>query len=483
MLSKKLLNKDVFKYFSEISSIPRISGNEERISNYIVEFAEKNKLEVHRDKYNNILIRKPATPDKKNIPGIIMQGHLDMVGERSTNSIHDFLSDGIDIIENDDWLQGNQTTLGGDNGIGIAMALAILGNNEISHPELELVATVQEETGLIGATLFDSSNVRGKYFINLDSEDEKEILIGSAGGLHVDLVLPKSYRTTPKGYVFYELNIKDLHGGHSGMDINKLFANANLLLGEFLNDLYEEFDFYISDISGGTKDNAIPTDAKAIIAINEDNVDSLIQLVNNKEKSWKIEYKATEPNLLFDIKPSDPQDYVYQDYSVKAIVHLLAFIPNGIESMEMGDLSHLVRTSSNLGKISNDDEHIIFSAALRSSQKSELTRLQNRYKVLATLLSGKYIENSAYPSWNPETDTSLLKQSVEIYQNVFQKKPNVTTCHAGIECGIFKEKKNDLEIISIGPDIIHPHSINEKMSISSVEKVYKFLLNLITELT
>jgi dipeptidase D len=149
----------------------------------------------------------------------------------------------------------------------------------------------------------------------------------------------------------------------------------------------------------------------------------------------------------------------------------------------MGDLSHLVRTSSNLGKISNDDEHIIFSAALRSSQKSELTRLQNRYKVLATLLSGKYIENSAYPSWNPETDTSLLKQSVEIYQNVFQKKPNVTTCHAGIECGIFKEKKNDLEIISIGPDIIHPHSINEKMSISSVEKVYKFLLNLITELT
>jgi dipeptidase D len=482
MLSKKLLKNDVFKYFSDISNIPRISGKEEQISNYMVEFAVKHNLEVHRDKYNNILIRKLATPDKTNIPGIIMQGHLDMVGERSKNSVHDFLSDGIDIIETDDWLQGNQTTLGGDNGIGIAMALAVLANNEISHPELELVATVQEETGLIGATLFDTSNLKGKYFINLDSEDENEILIGSAGGLHIDLILNKSYRNTPKNYVFYKIHLENLHGGHSGMDINKNFANANILLGEFLYELFNEFDYYIASISGGTKDNAIPSDAEVVIAIHDDNANALFQLIETKRACWINEYKSTEPNIMFSIDDNKPYSRVFQDYTVKAIVHLLAFIPNGIESMEIGPLSHIVRTSSNLGKITETDNKIIFSAALRSSSQSELSRLQNRFKVLATLLSGEYKENSAYPSWSPDTETNLLKQSIKIYEKTNNRKPVVTACHAGIECGIFKEKKEDLEIISIGPDIMHPHSINEKMCISSVIRTYDFLLNLITEI-
>lgn len=467
----------VFYYFEELSCIPHGSHNTKAISDYCVKFAKEHNLDVYQDEYNNVVIYKPAYEGYENSPAVIIQGHLDMVCEKVSSSNHNFEKDALDVYVEDGYVTARGTTLGGDDGIAIAYALAILDDNSIKAPAIEAVFTVDEEVGLDGAKALDGSVLHGKYMINIDNEKDGEFIVGCAGGMRSGLKLPVSY--VPCEGTRLRITIDGLLGGHSGMEIDKGRANAHIILGRLLFNLNEEVFFSIASLVGGRMDNAISRACSVDIIVNEDDVTAVTDICSKLMKALKNEYSGTDDGVSITVENISCGDVsVIDEKSKQIFIFLLMNVPNGIMKMS-GHIAGLVETSLNLGILTLDEEAITISFSVRSSVGSAKQALADRLRYLIEFFGGEYIETGKYPEWAYVPESKFRDKAVALYENMYNEKANICVIHAGLECGLFAEKKPDLDMISIGPNMKDIHTPDEKLEIKSVEKVYKYLLALL----
>ena len=466
----------VFKYFEEISQIPRGSKNEKGISDYLRNFGESLGLETIQDESLNIIIRKPATPGYENAPGVVLQGHMDMVCEKNKSTNHNFMKDPIKLRIDGDYVYATDTTLGADNGIAVAMGLAILASNDIAHPALELLVTVDEEAGMTGAMALDGSLVKGKYILNLDSEEEGYLLVSCAGGVTALSTLPVEFvkpEATKKSYL---LEVKGLLGGHSGMDIIKQRGNANKILGRLLNLLNVDFD--IAKVEGGSKNNAIPREADCVIMVNNDQIDEFTTQLKDITNIFKHELRTSDPGLEIACSETNTPELILNSASKDKVIKMLNLIPNGIQTMSM-DIENLVESSTNLGVLRTTDSTVTFECAVRSSVKSLKEDITARMELLVTELGGNLELISDYPAWEYAKDSNLEKVCIEAYKNLTGKEPIIMALHAGLECGLLLDKIPNAEAISFGPNMYDVHTPNEHLSISSTENTWKYLLEVL----
>ncbi len=473
----RLEPKEVFKYFYDISQIPRGSGNEKAISDYLSNFGKSLGLETIQDNVLNIIIKKPATKGYEKSPTIILQGHMDMVCEKNKDTVHDFLKDPIDLYVEDDFLKARGTTLGADNGIAVAMAMAILASDEIDHPAIEALFTTEEETGMTGAFGLNPEDIKGKLLINIDSEEEGALLVSCAGGVTNTVTLPIQKTSTTKND-FYSIFITGLSGGHSGMDINKGRGNANKLLGRLLNALSKEIDFELFSVNGGSKANAIPREAEAIIGIDKNDISNLQENIKNWEIIFKNELKASDPGIIIKLDNAIAQSEVLTKDSKEKTINLLYLFPYGVNSVS-AEIKDLVVSSNNLGVLTTDKDSITILGAVRSSVSTLKNEITSKIEALSNLLGATSKNESDYPAWSYNSDSKLREKMIEVYKNLYDKKPNIVAIHAGVECGLFGDKIEGLDMISLGPNVIGAHTPTEKLSISSTKRVWEYLLEVL----
>lgn len=467
----------VFEYFEEISSVPRPSGKCEKISEYIADFARSRGLFYSKDDLGNVLIRKPSEKSGKEC--VILQGHMDMVCEKSYDyeAKHDFTKDPLKLCVLDDYIYAKGTTLGADDGIAVAMMLALLDENDPALPPIEALFTVDEEDGMKGAMAFDASTLTGRYMINLDHEVEGEILTCSAGGKRVVATVPVEYESVSG--IGYSIVICGLTGGHSGMEIDKGRGNANLLLGRILHNITKRMPFSLKYIGGGLTDTAIPREAKAELVISPEYVDTLEDIVEKYSTIISSEFEGIEENMMIyaENKGEDTGMCLTAD-SKRSIGFLLNTMPDGIIKMSRKN-EGLVRTSVNCGimKLSENDFSLIVN--MRSLAESEKEALTDRIEYLARMAGGTFTEEYDYPAWEYKADSKLRKIAFEAYQRMFSRNPKLRGFHAGLECGVFFKKIEGVDIISIGPDISNIHTPKERLSISSVQRMYDYLVEIL----
>ena len=473
---KELTQHIVFHYFAEISAIPRGSGNEQAISDYLVRFAQERNLEVIQDEALNVIIKKAATTGYESAPTVIIQGHMDMVCEKNQDTTHDFDKDPLQLRIIGDMLYATDTTLGADNGIAVAYALALLDSTDIPHPSLEVVITTEEETTMNGAIAVDASHFTGKIFINLDSEEDGKLLVSSAGGVHVTQVLPITWSKSSTDEVTYRIRIKGLKGGHSGISINKERGNSTKLLGRVLQDLSTEFTYSIQQISGGLKSNAIPREAEAIVFVQSNDVNKIKEKIEHWEQTFKNELQMTDPGVAigFEKIESNSTAVFAEDTKQKAITALL-LIPHGVQAMSMG-IAGLVESSTNLGVVSTTDSAIHFENEIRSSIKSAKANMVTQAKTLADMLGCEVLIDADYPEWPYHPDSQVKKLFEQTYREKYGKEIDVIAVHAGIECGVFIEKIPGLDAVSLGPDMFHVHTPDEHVSIPSTIKNWEYFI-------
>lgn len=483
--------KDVFHYFEEICNIPHISYHTQELGDYCVAFANEHNLKSVKDEAGNVVIYKPASKGYEAHPAVIIQGHLDMVGAKADDSEHDFLSEPLKIDEEalaDGFVTAVGTTLGGDDGIAVAYALAILADDSLKHPALEVVLTVDEEVGLIGANALDASLLSGKYLLNLDSEDEGSFLIGCAGGLRSDLKLPVNltqYEGTELEIVIYNLT-----GGHSGAEIGTGRPSANVLMGRLLKSLDDCSDFYIISLDGGIVDNAIAPKCKARIVCAPEDVQDIVTRCGMVCDDLHAEYAGIDDNITISTTlPSDSKKVglydVADDIGREKILCLLRNLPYGVISRSPDDIN-LVETSLNLGILRFDagDKTGLFRAgySIRSSFESAKRDLADRVGYLTEFLGGEYEESGDYPAWPRRTDSKLCETAGIVYESMYGRKAVFETIHAGLECGIFADKMPELDMISYGPCMKDIHTFDERLDIASVGRVYEFTKKLLEAL-
>jgi len=481
-MSKKITDfepKALWAHFDNICQVPHPSKKEDKIRKFMVDFGKKAGLETIVDKVGNVIIRKPATPGMEKRMGIVLQGHMDMVPQANTGSTHNFETDPIKLWIDGEWVRATETTLGADNGMGVAAAMAILESKNLVHGPIEALITTDEETGMTGAKGLESGILKGEILINLDSEDEGELYVGCAGG--IDAVATGKYteEKLPTGYVGYNLLAKGMKGGHSGMDIILGRANANKVLFRFLYGAAEKLGIRIASVQGGSLRNAIPREAFATIAVPEEKASKLEKEVRSLEKILKNEYAAVEPTLEFYCemikKPAKVMDSKSQSQYIRAIYAC----PNGVERMS-DNMEGLVETSDNLAVISIKNGNVSVAALVRSSVDTAKEDLA--YKIAATfeLVEGCSVRLSgSYPGWNPNMNSAILKVAQETYKNLYGKIPEIKAIHAGLECGLLVAKYPNWDMISFGPTIRSPHSPDERVHIASVDKFWKFLVEIL----
>ena len=483
----------VFEYFEEICAIPHGSRDTKKISDYCVNFAKNHNLRYIQDEFNNIVIFKNGTKGYEDSKPVILQGHLDMVCEKENDCQIDFSKDGLDIYVDDDFVKAKGTTLGGDDGIAVAMALAILDSDDIPHPPIEAVFTVDEEIGMLGAAAFDYSVLEGRTMLNIDSEEEGHLLVSCAGGVTATCHLPVQFEETKGLKVF--IKVTGLMGGHSGVEIDKGRGNANRILGRVLYDLKERFDFNIISVNGGLKDNAIPREAIAEILVKNDsenisdiNVDELYNKIEKYISGYSNilanEYRLTDSDVKVVVEKHNgnvSEAKVFcKDSSTKVITSLVN-LPGGIEKMSR-DIEGLVQTSLNMGILKTKEDEVIFSFCVRSSVESEKNELVQRLKCLMEMLLGNVECKGDYPAWEYKEDSVLRELMIEVYKELYGKEPMVDAMHAGVECGLFAGNLHGLDCVSFGPDIFDIHTPKERLSISSVERTWEFLLEILKKL-
>ncbi|NLK23661.1 MAG: aminoacyl-histidine dipeptidase [Clostridiales bacterium] len=469
--------KLVFDYFKEISSIPRGSGNEKQISDYLKGFAEKLNLEVIQDDALNIIIKKPASKGYENAPTVIIQGHMDMVCEKNNNKVHDFTKDGLELIVKDDYIYANETTLGADDGIAVAYAMAILADDSIKHPNLEILLTTDEETGMTGAMAVSKDNIKGKILLNIDTEDEGYLLVSCAGGIRTKSIIKLEKEPLKSNVSLFEISIKGLKGGHSGCDIEKERGNANKILGRVLKGISENLSFDLIEIGGGSKNNAIPRESHAIIATNE--VCKLKESILIFNEIMKNELKVSDSLVSVNVNEYNKEPKLkISDKRKKDIINLLFLYPNGINSMST-NIDNLVESSTNLGIIKMTDDYIEFDSAVRSSTRSRLDDIVSKIELLTNLCNAQFEKNDPYPAWEYKQESKVREICKSVYKEMYGEDIKVYAIHAGVECGLFEERIGDLDMVSFGPDIIDAHTPNEHLSISSTERVYEYLLKVL----
>lgn len=474
------MNEKVYKYFKQISEIPHGSGNTKQISDYLVSFAKEKKLSYIQDESNNVIIFKEASKGRENNSAVIIQGHMDMVTEKKKDSTHDFLKDPLDLRISGDYIYANDTTLGGDDGIAVAYALAILDDDSISHPPLEIVITVDEEIGMLGAAALDMSVLKGKYLLNIDSEEEGSVLVGCAGGMTSVCDIPLKTQNTSG--ILVKLEIEGAKGGHSGMEINKERANATIEIARVISRLVKEADVKILEVNGGLKDNAIPRNSDAVLVTDKENIKKVNEIVADMRLKLSNEYSSSDEsiNLKF-IEDGEYEGLVLDEDSVNKFIMFFASIPNGVINMNT-DIDGMVETSLNLGIFKLDKEHMLAEFSVRSSINSRKQLLGEKLKNITEFLGGKYQMQGVYPAWEHNKNSKLRPLMIEIYKKMFGKELKVEAIHAGLECGYFMERIKGIDIVSYGPDILDIHTTEERMSISSVNRMYDYTIEILKEI-
>ncbi len=457
----------VFYYFEQICGIPHGSGDTARISDYCVAFATAHNLWVQQDALGNVLIKKPATPGYEDHPAVILQGHLDMVCEKAPDCSIDFANDPLDVDVDGDWVFAHGTTLGGDDGVAVAIALAVLEAEDVCHPPLEVLFTIDEETGMDGAVGLDATPITGRTLINIDSEEEGVLTVSCAGGAKAQITLPLAYETNNQPA--YLVTLSGLQGGHSGVEIDKGRLNANVTMGEFLSSI----GCRVASINGGQKDNAIPVLCEAVIACDTD--PTLLA-----EAFATLHRIDTDPNLTLSVVPTTAQRVMTAD-STARVVEFLTTVPNGIQAMS-ADIEGLVQTSLNLGILTTDDAALHATFAVRSSKNEEKASLLSRLAFVALAFGGTCATHGHYPAWEYRQDSRLREVMCRVWENQTGTAPTVLAIHAGLECGLFCEKLPGLDAVSIGPDMRDIHTCRERLSVSSTARVYEYLCGVLKEL-
>lgn len=470
---------DVLKFFEEICSIPHGSGNIEKISDYLVSFAKERGLYYRQDESKNVVIKKEGSAGYEKSAPVIIQGHMDMVAVKVDSCTKDLEKEGLDLeVVNGDLLCAKGTSLGGDDGIAVAYALALLDSDTIPHPPLEVVVTVDEEIGMIGASAMDVSDLEGKIFLNIDSEDEGVFTVSCAGGLSAICHIP--YETEDESGTLLTLKLTGFKGGHSGVEINKGRLNSNLVLGRLLYAVKN--DLRIVSVSGGEKDNAISKISEAVILVQGDNTSQIKEKIMKEFRAVKAEYASVETDLHLEMSqiPHATIRCMTAESSYKTIVALTNF-PNGIQRMNP-DMKDMVQTSLNLGILKMNDDEIIITSALRSSVESEKVDLFHKVEAFVSLLGGTVEIQGDYPGWAYRPESRLRDTMVEVYRLQYGQEPVVEGIHAGLECGIFASKIDDLDCISFGPQMKDIHTTNEVLSIASTARTWTLLKSTLAEL-
>ena len=458
MNKQNLKPEGIFHYFHEICQVPRPSKQEEKIIAYLIEFAQKNKLTYKKDKIGNVLISKPATPGMENKKTVILQSHVDMVCEKNRDTEHNFLTDPIETLVEGDWMKANGTTLGADNGIGVATQLAVLADNSLQHGPIECLFTVDEETGLSGAFALEEGFLSGEILLNLDSEDEGELFIGCSGG--IDSVAEFNYTkvNVPANYFFFKIDIKGLTGGHSGGDIHLGLGNANKLLTRFLSQTIEKYDLYLCEIEGGNLRNAIPREAHAVCAVPEENKHALRADLNIFISEIENEIGVIEPNFKAVLESVPAQNEAIDKETTARLIKTLYAVPHGVHAMSQ-EIPGLVETSTNLASIKmRENQTIRIETSQRSSILSARDDMANTVRAAFELGGAKVSHGDGYPGWKPNPHSEIVEVAKESYKRLFQVDPEIKAIHAGLECGLFLDKYPNLDMVSFGPTMRGGHS-------------------------
>lgn len=466
----------VFGFFEEISAVPRGSGYNDKIKEYCENFARQRNLKYISDDAGNVVIFKDASTDCKSTEPVIIQGHLDMVWEKDDSCNINFKTDGLELCVDGDFIYAKGTTLGGDDGIAVAMCLAILDSDDICHPPLEIVFTADEEIGMLGAAALDFSPIKSKRMINLDSEAEGTLWVSCAGGVRADISMPVSYEENENQT--YIISVGGLHGGHSGAEIHNGYANANKVMGRVLEMLSEKVDFNIVSINGGTMDNAITRDSVCIVKSSNGMISEYVSEIYNIIKK---DYVSADPEIFIRAEKTDGIKSAMSSDSSLSVVRILNELPSGVISMSK-EIDGLVETSLNLGILKTENEYVSFGFAVRSSIDSERDALAEKLKNISAKYSCDIDLHSQYPAWEYKKESKLREIMSVIFKDMFDKEMTVTAIHAGLECGLFCGEINGLDCVSLGPDMFDIHTPKERLSISSVERTWNFLLRVLEKI-
>ena len=471
---QKLEPKQVWDLFHQITQIPHPSKKEKKLAEFVVAFAREHKLETLVDNVGNVIVRKPATKGMENRTGVILQSHLDMVPQKNSDKKHDFEKDPIETIVDGEWVKANGTTLGSDNGIGVASALAVLASKEIQHGPLEALFTIDEETGMTGAFGIKKSILKGDILINLDSEDEGELYVGCAGGIDVSATRKYKEDKTPGGMTAYRVDAKGLRGGHSGVDIHLGRANSNKVMFRFLMQAESDFKVRIAEAAGGDLRNAIPRESYCILTVASARAKEFEKFVKGYDKMYKAEFSDTEPTISFTCKKVALPGKVMDKTDQYKIIRALFACPNGIQRMSQA-MKGLVETSNNLAVVRCVKGKFEAHNLTRSSVDSAKEATAWKIAAVFHLIDAKVTLTGSYPGWKPNMESPILKTMSSVYNKMYGKVPDIKAIHAGLECGLLGGVYPRLDMISMGPTIRYPHSPDEKVLIPSVKKFFDFL--------
>lgn len=478
---RNLEPKALWNKFADLNAVPRPSKKEERVIEFMKNFGNSLGLETFEDEIRNVIIRKPATPGMENRKPIVMQGHLDMVHQKNADTVFDFDTQGIDMYVDGDWVRARGTTLGADNGLGVATIMAILESKDIPHPAIEALFTVDEETGMTGALNLKGGILQGQILLNLDTEEDDEIDIGCAGGIDVTATREYNEEEVPEGSVGYTITVKGLNGGHSGMDIHKGLGNANKIMNRLLFDGFENFGLQINEINGGSLRNAIPRESVAKVIISQMFDEAFVFDMQEIITDIKAEYKTTEPNLSIEIVKIELPEKVMDLGVQEGIIRAIYAAQNGVYRMS-ADMADLVETSNNIARVVVKDGEILVGCLTRSSVESSKFDLANSLRSAFELVGCEVELSGSYPGWTPNVNSEILEVLKDIYEKQNGEQPKVVACHAGLECGILGTNYPGMDMISFGPTIHGAHSPDERASISSAQKYWKFVLEILSNI-
>ena len=475
---RQLEPQALWNKFADLNAVPRPSKKEERVIAFMKDFGKNLGLETIEDEVGNVIIKKPATSGMENRTTIVMQSHLDMVHQKNGDTVFDFDTQGIEMVVEGDWVKAKGTTLGADNGLGVATIMAILESTDIQHPAIEALFTIDEETGMTGAMGLKGGLLTGAILLNLDTEEDDEIGVGCAGGIDVTATRTYEEEETPEFKIGYKISVKGLQGGHSGMQIHEGLGNANKIMNRVLFDGFENFGLRISEIDGGSLRNAIPRESNAVVAIDAIHEDAFLLEMALMSTTIKKELKTMEPDLEISVSNVDTPNKIMDLGVQEGLTRALYGALNGVYRMS-ADIPELVETSNNIARVIVKDGHIKIGCLTRSSVESSKIDLANMLRATFELTGCEVELSGDYPGWTPNMDSAILKVMAKLYEDLNGEKPHVAACHAGLECGILGQNYPNMDMISFGPNIKGAHSPDERAQISSAQKYWNFVLEIL----
>lgn len=475
---RNLEPKALWNKFADLNAVPRPSKKEERVIEFMLNFGKKLGLPTLKDEIGNVIIKKPATANMEKHKTIVMQSHLDMVHQKNNDTVFDFDTQGIDMFVNDGWVKAKGTTLGADNGIGVATIMAILESKDIAHPAIEALFTIDEETGMTGAMGLKGGVLKGEILLNLDTEEDTELDIGCAGGVDVTAKRKYTSENTPTDTNGYRITVKGLNGGHSGMDIHKGLGNANKIMNRLLHNTLEQFGVRINEINGGSLRNAIPRESTSVIAVPKTNEAAFKEELNKRIAAVKFEFKTTEKNLTILAEACETPKQVMEAKAHSQLIKAIYTAHNGVYRMS-ADIANLVETSNNVARVLIKDGEITVMCLTRSSVETSKFDLAEALRCAFELADCEVTFAGSYPGWTPNINSPILEVMVNLYEKMNKQKPSVVACHAGLECGILGRNYPGMDMISFGPTIKGAHSPDERVNIASVQKYWNYVLEIL----